>query len=88
MPSGTPTSSPQTDPEDSEVAAVTTATRRRPPARDFSRRRRQTLPDSAEQTLVQLALVSDELAGAEAELGAVGRLQAGPAAVTVALAHA
>lgn len=69
-----------------EVTAVTTT--RRPPARDFSRRRRQTLPGSAELALVQLALVSDVLAGAEAELGAVGRLQAGAGVVTVALAQA
>lgn len=59
----------------------------RPPARDFARRRRQTLPRSAELTLVQLALVSDVLAGAHAELGAVGSLQAGAGVVTVAFAH-
>lgn len=67
---------------------MTTRARRRPPARDFARRRRQTLPRPAELTLVQLALVSDVLAGAEAELGAVGRLQAGAGVVAVALAHA
>lgn len=61
---------------------------RHPPACDFARRRRQTLPRSAELTLVQLTLVSDVLAGAEAELGAITRLQAGASVVTVALAHA
>lgn len=44
-----------------------------PPAGDLARRRRRhTLPSvTTELTLVQLALVSDVLAGAHAELGAI-----------------
>lgn len=53
----------------------------RVPAGDFARGGRETLARPAELTLVQLALVSDVLIGAQAEFGAVGGLQARPAVV-------